>query len=55
MAILAACEHLRDRFLLSLLAGPAPGQAGAAVILGHVDSATGISVFYYLRQASSRS
>ena len=29
--------------------GPAPGQRGAAVILGHVDSTTGISVFYYLK------
>jgi LPXTG-site transpeptidase (sortase) family protein len=29
--------------------GPAPGQRGPAVILGHVDSATGISVFYYLK------
>ena len=29
--------------------GPTPGQRGAAVILGHVDSATGISVFYYLK------
>jgi LPXTG-site transpeptidase (sortase) family protein len=29
--------------------GPAPGQRGPAVILGHVDSATGISVFYRLR------
>ena len=29
--------------------GPAPGQRGAAVILGHVDSLTGISVFYYLK------
>jgi sortase (surface protein transpeptidase) len=29
--------------------GPAPGQRGPAVILGHVDSLTGISVFYYLR------
>lgn len=29
--------------------GPAPGQDGPAVILGHVDSATGISVFYYLK------
>jgi len=29
--------------------GPAPGQPGAAVILGHVDSATGISVFFDLR------
>jgi LPXTG-site transpeptidase (sortase) family protein len=29
--------------------GPAPGQHGPAVILGHVDSATGISVFYRLR------
>jgi LPXTG-site transpeptidase (sortase) family protein len=29
--------------------GPAPGQTGPAVILGHVDSLTGISVFYYLK------
>lgn len=29
--------------------GPAPGQPGPAVILGHVDSATGISVFYRLK------
>jgi sortase (surface protein transpeptidase) len=29
--------------------GPAPGQKGPAVILGHVDSVTGISVFYYLK------
>jgi sortase (surface protein transpeptidase) len=29
--------------------GPAPGQPGAAVILGHVDSASGISVFFDLR------
>jgi LPXTG-site transpeptidase (sortase) family protein len=29
--------------------GPAPGQNGPAVILGHVDSATGISVFFYLK------
>ena len=29
--------------------GPAPGQRGPAVILGHVDSAAGISVFYYLK------
>ena len=29
--------------------GPTPGQRGAAVILGHVDSLTGISVFYYLK------
>jgi len=29
--------------------GPAPGQPGAAVILGHVDSATGSSVFFDLR------
>jgi LPXTG-site transpeptidase (sortase) family protein len=29
--------------------GPAPGQQGPAVILGHVDSTTGISVFYYLK------
>jgi len=29
--------------------GPAPGQRGDAVILGHVDSLTGISVFFYLK------
>jgi LPXTG-site transpeptidase (sortase) family protein len=29
--------------------GPTPGQDGDAVILGHVDSTTGISVFYYLK------
>jgi LPXTG-site transpeptidase (sortase) family protein len=29
--------------------GPTPGQRGDSVILGHVDTATGISVFYYLR------
>jgi LPXTG-site transpeptidase (sortase) family protein len=29
--------------------GAAPGQRGTAVILGHVDSLTGISVFYDLR------
>ncbi|HTX28278.1 MAG TPA: class F sortase [Streptosporangiaceae bacterium] len=29
--------------------GAAPGQRGAAVILGHVDSLTGISVFFYLK------
>ena len=29
--------------------GPAPGQPGSAVILGHVDSSTGISVFYRLK------
>jgi LPXTG-site transpeptidase (sortase) family protein len=29
--------------------GAAPGQRGRAVILGHVDSVTGISVFYDLR------
>lgn len=29
--------------------GAAPGQRGPAVILGHVDSLTGISVFYDLR------
>ena len=29
--------------------GPSPGQRGPAVILGHVDSATGVSVFYDLR------
>ena len=29
--------------------GPAPGQLGSSVILGHVDSYTGTSVFYYLK------
>ena len=29
--------------------GPSPGQRGPAVILGHVDSLTGISVFFYLK------
>jgi LPXTG-site transpeptidase (sortase) family protein len=29
--------------------GPSPGQPGPAVILGHVDSTTGISVFYDLK------
>ena len=29
--------------------GPSPGQRGPAVILGHVDSTTGVSVFYELR------
>lgn len=29
--------------------GPAPGQRGAAVIVGHVDSYTGISVFFRLK------
>jgi len=29
--------------------GPAPGQRGASVILGHVDSVTGPSVFYLLK------
>ena len=29
--------------------GPTPGQRGPAVILGHVDSKTGVSVFYRLR------
>jgi LPXTG-site transpeptidase (sortase) family protein len=29
--------------------GPAPGQRGPAVVLGHVDSADGASVFYDLR------
>jgi hypothetical protein len=30
--------------------GPAPGQAGPAIIVGHVDSRTGPSVFYDLRR-----
>jgi LPXTG-site transpeptidase (sortase) family protein len=29
--------------------GPTPGQLGSSVILGHVDSYAGISVFYYLK------
>jgi LPXTG-site transpeptidase (sortase) family protein len=29
--------------------GPTPGQKGDAVILGHVDSLSGLSVFYYLK------
>ena len=29
--------------------GPAPGRRGAAVILGHVDSDAGISVFFYVK------
>jgi sortase (surface protein transpeptidase) len=29
--------------------GPTPGQLGASVILGHVDSVTGVSVFFYLK------
>jgi LPXTG-site transpeptidase (sortase) family protein len=29
--------------------GPTPGQKGPAVILGHVDSVTGASVFFYLK------
>jgi LPXTG-site transpeptidase (sortase) family protein len=29
--------------------GPTPGQLGSSVILGHVDSHTGISVFYHLK------
>jgi sortase (surface protein transpeptidase) len=33
--------------------GAAPGQKGTAVILGHVDSLTGISVFYDLRYLRS--
>ena len=30
--------------------GPAPGERGPAVILGHVDSRTGPAVFYHLRE-----
>ena len=33
--------------------GPTPGQRGDAVILGHVDSRTGISVFYYLKDLTA--
>jgi sortase (surface protein transpeptidase) len=29
--------------------GPTPGQLGPSVLLGHVDSVTGLSVFYYLK------
>ena len=29
--------------------GPTPGQLGASVILGHVDSVTGVSVFFSLK------
>jgi sortase (surface protein transpeptidase) len=29
--------------------GPAPGQLGSAVILGHVDSYRGVGVFFYLK------
>jgi len=29
--------------------GPAPGQRGPAVLLGHVDSVTGVSVFFHLK------
>ena len=29
--------------------GGSPGETGASVILGHVDSYQGVSVFYYLR------
>jgi LPXTG-site transpeptidase (sortase) family protein len=29
--------------------GPTPGQKGPSVILGHVDSVTGVSVFFYLK------
>ncbi len=32
--------------------GPTPGQRGSSVILGHVDSYTGISVFYYIKTLS---
>jgi sortase (surface protein transpeptidase) len=34
--------------------GPAPGQRGPAVILGHVDSLTSISVFYYLKDLHAK-
>jgi hypothetical protein len=33
--------------------GPAPGEAGPAVIAGHVDSRTGPAVFYRLRELRS--
>jgi LPXTG-site transpeptidase (sortase) family protein len=33
--------------------GPTPGQRGPAVILGHVDSLTSISVFFYLKDLHS--
>ncbi|MCG5216617.1 class F sortase [Streptosporangium sp. KLBMP 9127] len=35
------------------VAGPEPGEAGAAVIAGHVDSRTGPAVFYRLRQVKA--
>ena len=34
--------------------GPAPGEAGPAVIAGHVDSRTGPAVFYRLRELRPR-
>lgn len=33
--------------------GPAPGQLGSAVILGHVDSTTGVGVFFNLKSLSA--
>jgi LPXTG-site transpeptidase (sortase) family protein len=33
--------------------GPTPGQRGDSVILGHVDSYTGLSVFYYLKDLTA--
>jgi LPXTG-site transpeptidase (sortase) family protein len=33
--------------------GPTPGERGRSVILGHVDSDTGVSVFYYLKDLKS--
>jgi hypothetical protein len=30
--------------------GPAPGQVGPAVIVGHVDTKRGVAVFFYLSQ-----
>ncbi|MFI1912277.1 class F sortase [Nocardia sp. NPDC020380] len=30
--------------------GPAPGEQGSAVILGHVDSYKGVGVFFYLKK-----
>jgi hypothetical protein len=30
--------------------GPTPGQLGASVLLGHVDSVKGIGVFYWLKR-----
>ncbi len=32
--------------------GPTPGQLGASVLLGHVDSSSGIGVFFWLKRLS---